>query len=151
MHFLICNCDLFTCDFISWNGLDVGLWNCSHGMICSACDTFVCVMLHMNGFHAYTVWLWYVIPICIHSKLYLHPLHHVNSFIKLHVNKSQSQTKKRTIRTSLCFNFSIITMSGTWFKFCRYWWLLFKETISANIKSIHFYTFARYLGQQMDL
>ena len=96
--FFDCDCDLFTCDFMKWNGLYVGLGKCSHGVICSACDAFLCAMSHMNGFHIHSVLLRCAIPICIHSKLHPHPSYHVNNFIKSHVNKSQSQSrKKRTV------------------------------------------------------
>ena len=46
---------LFTCDFMKWNGLYVGLWKCSHSAIFSVCDGFLCVMLHMNRFHTHSV------------------------------------------------------------------------------------------------
>ena len=94
VHFFVCDCDLFRCDFMKWNGLYVGLGKCSHGTICSACDAFLCVMLHMNGFHTHSVQLQCAIAIYIHSKSHPHPSYHVNNFIKSHVNKSQSQTKK---------------------------------------------------------
>ena len=48
---------------------------CSRGAISSVCDTGLCVMSHMNGFHNYSVQLQCVIPVntmCIpidtHSK-----------------------------------------------------------------------------------
>ena len=82
---------------MKWNGLYVGLWNGSHGVICSACDAFLYVMSYMNGFYTHSVQLQCAIPICIHSKLHPHPLHCVNNFIKSLVNKSQLQTKKHTL------------------------------------------------------
>ena len=49
--------------------------------------------------------------ICIHSKLHQHPSHRVNNFIKLHVNKLQSQTKKRTMWTNLhCMRMLFISL-----------------------------------------
>ena len=54
--FFVYDCDL----------LYVGLGKCSHGAICSAWGAFLCVMSNMNGFHAHSVQLWCVNPICIY-------------------------------------------------------------------------------------
>ena len=54
--FFVYDCDL----------LYVGLGKCSHGAICSACEAFLCEMSNMNGFHAHSVQLWCVNPICIY-------------------------------------------------------------------------------------
>ena len=99
--FYICDCVLFTRDFMKWNGLYVGLCKFSHRAICSACYAFLCAMSHMNGFHTDSVRLRCVIPICIHGKSHPHPSHCMNNFIKSHVKKLQSHTKNAPCERAL--------------------------------------------------
>ena len=67
LRFFVYDGDLFTCNFMKWNGLYLGLGKCSHSAICYACNAFLCAMSHMNGFHTHSVRLQCAIPICIHS------------------------------------------------------------------------------------
>ena len=108
VSFFVCDCDLFTCNFMK--NLFTRCDGCGCDLLCIhigiehrnhtewVWNPFMCDIEHRNASHAEQI------APCEHFHK---PTYNPFYFIKLHVNKSQSQTKeKRTVWTSLQFNWN---------------------------------------------